>query len=250
MSLVSSYTDAKVDELIAPLVTGASIAGDGTLTFTRQDGSTIVIGTVQQLNDALTAIAGLSPAANDILQFVSGNWANRTPAQVLSSLSSNLSTIAGLTLTDGDILQRVSGAWVRRALFTPYKASAAANRTTTTLAIDPDLQVTLAASKVYYVRFSIIYAGTGGMGISWTTPAGVGGGYTIDYGQFGVSDTHASFVWTATPTAVATTESSFTGEGILTSGSGGTFGLNWGAHTATDAVNLGAGSLMEIREIG
>ena len=250
MASVNGYTDTKVDALVAPLVKGAAIADDGTLTMTTQDDTVLTIGTVQQLNDALTAIAGLSPSANDLLQFISGNWANRTPSQVLTSLSSNLAAIAALTLTDGDILQRVSGAWVRRALFTPYKAAASANRSTTTLSIDTDLQATLVAGKVYYVRFSIIYAGSGGMGISWTTPSGVGGGYTIDYGQFGVADTHASFVWTATPTAAATTESSFTGEGILTSGSGGTFGFNWGAHTNADNVNLGAGSLLEIREIG
>lgn len=41
----------------------------------------------QPLNSNLTAIAGLSPAANDILQYQSGAWANRTPAQLKTSLS-------------------------------------------------------------------------------------------------------------------------------------------------------------------
>jgi hypothetical protein len=42
----------------------------------------------KQASDAdLTAIAGLSPSANDVLQFVSGSWANRTTAQLKTSLS-------------------------------------------------------------------------------------------------------------------------------------------------------------------
>lgn len=39
-----------------------------------------------ELDADLVAIAGLTPAANDLLQFVAGAWANRTPAQVKTSL--------------------------------------------------------------------------------------------------------------------------------------------------------------------
>lgn len=42
----------------------------------------------KQATDAdLTTIAGLSPSANDTLQYISGAWANRAPAQVRSTLA-------------------------------------------------------------------------------------------------------------------------------------------------------------------
>lgn len=51
----------------------------------------------KQASDAdLTAIAGLSPIANDILQYISGAWANRTPAQIKTSMSLVQADISGL----------------------------------------------------------------------------------------------------------------------------------------------------------
>jgi hypothetical protein len=41
----------------------------------------------QPLNTNLTTIAGLTPATNDTLQYRSGAWTNRTPAQIKSDLS-------------------------------------------------------------------------------------------------------------------------------------------------------------------
>lgn len=52
---------------------------------------------VQAFNTNLTAIAGLSPSANDVIQFVGGAWATRTAAQLKSSLSLVQADISGLT---------------------------------------------------------------------------------------------------------------------------------------------------------
>lgn len=48
---------------------------------------TTLIGTKQPLDADLTTIAGLSPAANDVLQYIAGAWASRTPAQLKSTLA-------------------------------------------------------------------------------------------------------------------------------------------------------------------
>jgi hypothetical protein len=51
----------------------------------------------QPLNANLTTIAGLSPSANDVMQFVGGVWANRTTAQLKASLGLVQADIVGLT---------------------------------------------------------------------------------------------------------------------------------------------------------
>lgn len=105
----------------------------------------------KQASDAdLTAIAGLSPSNDDLLQRKAGAWTNRTIAQVKTDLAltksdvglgnadntsdankpistaaqtaldakqpldSDLTTIGGLTPSNDDILQRKAGAWANR----------------------------------------------------------------------------------------------------------------------------------------
>lgn len=53
----------------------------------------------QVLDADLTTIAGLAPASNDFLQYKSGNWANRTIAQVKSDLGVTSVLINGVTNT-------------------------------------------------------------------------------------------------------------------------------------------------------
>jgi hypothetical protein len=48
---------------------------------------TVALSGKQPLDSDLTAIAGLTPTDNDVLQRISGVWSNRTPAQLKSSLS-------------------------------------------------------------------------------------------------------------------------------------------------------------------
>lgn len=86
MASVTSYTDTKIDALLAPLVESAAIADDGTLTVTTQDGTILTIGIVQQVNDELSDISGLSPTNDDLLQRKAGHWTNRTIANVIADL--------------------------------------------------------------------------------------------------------------------------------------------------------------------
>jgi uncharacterized protein (UPF0303 family) len=104
----------------------------------------------QDVNLNLTAIAGLTPSNNDIIQRKSGAWFSRTPAQfkvdlalvkgdvglgnvdntadadkpVSSAMSTalggkqassiELTAIAGITASNDDIIQRKAGAWINR----------------------------------------------------------------------------------------------------------------------------------------
>lgn len=138
MATVTSYDQAKIDELIAASVVTGAIDSSGNLTLTTKGGTVIPVGIVlesvpfasetqsgtiqiataaditagtddtkavspshlaavvnpintavagKQAADAdLTAIANLSPAANDVLQYLSGAWKNQTLAQIGASL--------------------------------------------------------------------------------------------------------------------------------------------------------------------
>jgi hypothetical protein len=104
----------------------------------------------QDLNSDLTAIAGLAPSNNDIVQRISGSWTNRTMAQLKTALAvtktdiglsnvnntadvdkpistdtqtaldgkqtvnADLTTIASLTPVNDDVLQRKAGVWINR----------------------------------------------------------------------------------------------------------------------------------------
>jgi hypothetical protein len=113
---------------------------------------TTVAATKQPLDSDLTTIASLSPSDDDLMQRISGAWANRTPAQVKTSLSlakgdvglgnvdntsdvnkpvstatqtaldakqagdADLTAIAGLSPSNDDVIQRKSGAWTNRTM--------------------------------------------------------------------------------------------------------------------------------------
>lgn len=79
----------------------------------------------KQASDAdLTTIAGLTPVADDFLQYKSGAWANRTAAQAAVDLSatalqpkdSDLTAIAAIAPANDDVIQRKAGAWTNRTI--------------------------------------------------------------------------------------------------------------------------------------
>lgn len=80
----------------------------------------------QPADSDLTAIAGLTPTADDVMQYKAGAWANRTIAQLTTDLAitpasigaqpvdADLTTIAGLTATANNVIQSLSGTWSSR----------------------------------------------------------------------------------------------------------------------------------------
>lgn len=82
----------------------------------------------QPLDSDLTALAGIAPANDDIVQRKAGAWTNRTIAQLLTDLGlaalyqpldSDLTTLAGLTPTSGNVVTGNGSAWTSAAPASP-----------------------------------------------------------------------------------------------------------------------------------
>lgn len=100
-----------VDSVVAAGAPDATTASKGIVQLAGDLGGTAASPTVpglaskQPLDSDLTAIAGLSPANDDVLQRKAGAWTNRTPAQLKSDLSLTksdvgLSNVPNIDATD------------------------------------------------------------------------------------------------------------------------------------------------------
>jgi uncharacterized protein (UPF0303 family) len=153
---ISAFGYTLVDDIDAP--SARTTLGLGTA-------ATQSSNSFQPIDSDLTAIAGLSPTNDDFLQRKSGNWENRSIAQVKTDLGvsnvdntsdlnkpistvtqsalnnkldstlasasyqpldSDLTSIAGITPSNDDIIQRKAGAWTSRSLL-EYKTDLALN---------------------------------------------------------------------------------------------------------------------------
>jgi hypothetical protein len=113
---------------IAELATNAEVAaGTDTSRIVTPAGLASVLALFQPFDAALADIADLTPSANDILQYIAGEWTNRTMAQLKAALAigiadvtgvqpsdADLTAIAALTPAANDFLQFISGAWANR----------------------------------------------------------------------------------------------------------------------------------------
>lgn len=145
---------------------------------------------------------------------------------------------------DADTLQAL-------APLVAWKTAAATGRTSTTLTIDPDLQLTLAANATYDVTADIIYAAAaGGFNWGWTVPSGAGGGYCAAFTLGGSGAGTYAYAWSSSQEAGNGNPVGIKLGGTLWTGSaGGTFGLNWAAFTSGDSVLTGAGSVLRAKRI-
>ena len=143
---------------------------------------------------------------------------------------------------DADTLQAL-------APMVAWKTAAATARTSTTLVVDPDLQLALVADATYDVTADVNYSGAGGLQFGWTLPSGVGGAYTAAFNLAGTGAGAYAYAWTATPAAAAADNGLRLGGTLWTGSSGGTLGFNWGAGTSGDSVQTGAGGVLRARRI-
>jgi hypothetical protein len=120
---------------IVELATNAETsAGTDATRAVTPAGLASVLSGKQAADTDLTTIAGLTPTNDDVLQYKTGAWANRTMAQLKTDLAiaqsdvsglvtalsgkqasdSDLTAIAALTPTNNDTMQYISGAWTNR----------------------------------------------------------------------------------------------------------------------------------------
>lgn len=150
----------------------------------------------------------------------------------------------GQVLTANDVDE-----WFRpRAV--AYK-SVATSRTSTTLADDTDLSLSLANSCLYEIQGQIIYsAGTGGVGMNmgWTAPSGVTGAWTS-----GLQSANFGHTWTGTIVAAQSDASVYsaiiTGSIQLPSTGNGVLTFKWASNSG-GSMTVGAGSYLVARRIG
>jgi hypothetical protein len=136
--------------------------------------------------------------------------------------------------------------------FTPLGAykTAITTRNTLTKSIDPDLQITLAASTIYQITAGIIYSSANAMDFTFTVPASSTGGYSAAFNQAGIGAGGFSFVWTATPSAAAIQTAIVIQGMIQTAGSGGTFGISWASSVGPVNCTVGVGSVLSAQRLG
>lgn len=136
--------------------------------------------------------------------------------------------------------------------FTPiaaYKTGTTA-RTSASLVLDPDLQITLAASSIYEVTAGYNWLAVAGVGISWTfqVPSGATGSYQVSYSN---SPT-AGFTWGTSVGAGSNGAPNYGAlvRGLITTTGSGTFGLQWGSGTGGSTCTMGAGGILTARRVG
>jgi hypothetical protein len=148
------------------LATLAEVAtGTDTERAVTPAGVASVLGNKQPLDADLTSISGLSPAANDLMQYVGSAWVNRSVDQVITSLGlvmadisdlagalsgkqaadSDLTTIAGLSPAANDTLQFIGSAWANRTPAQVKTTLAIAQADVASLVADLALKAALAS---------------------------------------------------------------------------------------------------------
>jgi hypothetical protein len=139
----------------------------------------------------------------------------------------------------------------------PAYKTGVTSRTSVTQVIDPDLQVTVAASAVYQVVGNINYQNaSGSSAINWSfqIPSGASGAYGATYVQPGPVTAGWGNGWGNTVSGAASDNLShgftFTGT-LIVSSTAGTFGLLWAPTTGSaGAVAVNTGSSLSLQRVG
>lgn len=123
------------------------------------------------------------------------------------------------------------------------KASSTSRNTTTTVTSDPNLTLTVAANATYVVDCTVVWTnGGGGFRCAWTGPAGATMVWTDNDGAGnGTISTQSTFSATVGTTLKGA---------LVTSGTSGTFALQWAQNTSNAAnTTLLAGCYLWLRRV-
>lgn len=128
----STHTGAQAISTVTGLQTAldgkTAVSVDGVFAASYDiDTSPVTPGDIgaQPADADLTAIAGLTPTNDDVVQRKAGAWVNRSVAQLATDLAgtgtfqaadSDLTAVAGLSPSNDDVLQRKAGAWTNRTI--------------------------------------------------------------------------------------------------------------------------------------
>lgn len=164
-------------------------------------------------------------------------------------------SVTGAWYTDGRISSGADA--IGDVLFA--RKTADTGRTSTTLAADPDLTVTVTAGGVYRVECHISALGDAAadINIGWVAPSGFGGWWS-GWGQPAAETSDTGTIRTLDrawdTTLVLGTISTTTGDvkrlaGLLTNGAAGTFALRWCRNGTTATTTVRAGSWLELRRV-
>lgn len=153
-----------------------------------------------------------------------------------------------------------------------YKSASTDRASTTTLSLDPDLQLTLAANATYWVEWFLHYAGptngsppttTGTISVQWSVPSGATGQRGVrgpatnanNSSQDNISMTAGVFTFTTTVqygarASSSTNQSLAREEGLITTTSAGVCGISWAqavsSATACRVANASWGRALRI----
>jgi hypothetical protein len=213
----------------------------------------------QSLNADLTAIAGLAPTNDDVLQRKAGAWINRTLAQLKADLSvqpldADLTTIAGLTATTNSFMQAKAGAWAARTItqvradlsLIPPAVKSLDESVTSSVTFQDDDHLTLTLPiGTWMIEFEGVFNSLAAAGfktqfVGQTGTTGTLAGYATNGNAFHAISWNASLGWGG-----AAVDVWFRLIGRIVVTTAGTFKLQW-AQSVTNATpaQLFTGSLL------